>query len=65
MCKRCGGALYPEQDQYGTHQTCLRCGATRMVTESGIDRMYYELLGHPHWRSGLVPKYINNGENTS
>ena len=62
MCKRCGGTLYTEQDQYGTHQTCLRCGATRMVMDSSIDWMTYELLRHPGWRTGRVPKYIYREE---
>ena len=26
-CKRCGGDLSPERDNYGTYLQCIQCGA--------------------------------------
>ena len=26
-CRRCGGDLYMEKDQFGSHVSCFQCGA--------------------------------------
>ena len=30
-CKRCGGDIFLENDQYGTYAICLQCGAVDEV----------------------------------
>lgn len=30
-CGKCGGTLYEETDQFGRHENCFQCGATRVL----------------------------------
>ena len=30
-CGKCGGTLYTDTDHYGRHETCLCCGASRVI----------------------------------
>ena len=32
-CKRCGGDLSLERDQYGTYVECIQCGANSNVSD--------------------------------
>ncbi len=38
-CKRCGGDLYLEHDEYGDYVECIQCGAV----SNELDLIY-----HPH-----------------
>ena len=47
-CKRCGGDLSPERDNYGTYLECIQCGASwsesDLATSDTLKETKHQLL---------------------
>ena len=47
VCRRCNGAMIPEQDWYGQYATCLCCGHVHeAVSTPPIELLEEEANGH-------------------
>ena len=54
-CGRCGGTLYEDTDQFGRHENCFQCGASRVIEVALTPYLWeqaeaYEAPSGPVWQ---------------